>query len=254
MKRLRIRSSWVWMTVLLVLGCVVRGFPGYSFSALCLFGLTGLVAGYELLWLLSKKFPKTAKLLRRILTGCLCVGITAAVITGCFVIRGSFGSEEADCEYVVVLGAGVNGTVPSLSLRERINGAYAYLQKHPDAICIVSGGQGNNEDISEAACMFRELTAMGISGERIWMEDKSTSTRENLRFSLELIESRTGKRPKTIGLVSSEYHLFRAGLFAADEGVEALGIPAETTWISLRINYFLREIAGVWAWLTFDRG
>jgi uncharacterized SAM-binding protein YcdF (DUF218 family) len=140
-----------------------------------------------------------------------------------------------------------------LSLRERINGAYAYLEEHPDAICIVSGGQGNNEDISEAACMFRELTAMGIEGERIWMEDKSTSTRENLRFSLALIESRTGERPKTIGLVSSEYHLFRAGLFAADENVKALGIPAETTWISLRINYFLREIAGVWAYLTFDR-
>jgi uncharacterized SAM-binding protein YcdF (DUF218 family) len=85
------------------------------------------------------------------------------------------------------------------------------------------------------------------------MEDKSTSTRENLRFSLALIESRTGERPKTIGLVSSVYHLFRAGLFAADENVKALGIPAETTWISLRINYFLREIAGVWAYLTFDR-
>jgi uncharacterized SAM-binding protein YcdF (DUF218 family) len=240
------------MTVLFVLGCVVRTFPGYSFSALCLFGLTGLVAGYELLWLLKKKFPKTAKLLRRILTVCLCIGITAAVVTGCFVVSGSFGAGDVDCEYVIVLGAGVNGTVPSMSLRERINGAYAYLAAHPDAICIVSGGQGNNEDISEAACMFRELTAMGIEGERIWLEDKSTSTRENLRFSLALIESRTGARPESIGLVSSEYHLFRAGLFAADEGVEALGIPAKTTWVSLRLNYFLREIAGVWAYLTFD--
>jgi uncharacterized SAM-binding protein YcdF (DUF218 family) len=96
--------------------------------------------------------------------------------------------------------------------------------------------------------MFRELTAMGIEADRVWMEDKATSTRENLRFSLALIQERTGNRPETVGLISSEYHLFRAGLLAEDEGVTAIGIPAETSWISLRINYFLREIAGVWAY------
>jgi uncharacterized SAM-binding protein YcdF (DUF218 family) len=99
--------------------------------------------------------------------------------------------------------------------------------------------------------MCRELKAMGIDESRIWLEDKSTSTRENLRFSLALIESRIGTRPQTVGLVSSEYHLFRAGLFAADEGVQAVGIPAKTSWLSLRINYFLREIVAVWAYWVF---
>jgi uncharacterized SAM-binding protein YcdF (DUF218 family) len=113
----------------------------------------------------------------------------------------------------------------------------------------VSGGQGNNELISEAQCMFNELTRMGIGEDRIWMEDQSTSTRENLRFSLALIQERTGVKPARIGLVSSEYHLFRAGLMAGDEDVTALGIPARTSWISLRINYFMREIVAVWAYL-----
>lgn len=133
-----------------------------------------------------------------------------------------------------------------MSLQERIDAAYCYLLDHPDAVCVVSGGQGRWEEISEAKCMYNELTAMGIDPQRIWMEDQATNTQENLRFSLDLIESRTGIRPEEIGLVSSEYHLYRAGLFAQEEQVTAIGIPARTAWISLRINYFLREIVAVW--------
>lgn len=252
MKKLpKISVGWLWAVMLFLLGCMVRRFPGYSFSALVLWGICAVVVCYRILKLLGKKFPKTAKVLHRILTIGLCIGIASAMITGIFVFRGCFGDPKKDCDYVIVLGAGVNGTVPSLSLRERINGAYSYLTAHPDTVCIVSGGQGNNEHISEAQCMFNELTRMGIDESRIWMEDKSTSTKENLRFSLTLIESRTGQRPAEIGLVSSEYHLFRAGLFAADEGVKAVGIPAQTSWVSLRINYFLREIVAVWAYLLF---
>jgi uncharacterized SAM-binding protein YcdF (DUF218 family) len=243
--------GWLWALCLVLLGLGVNSFPGYSFSALVLWGLAAVVCCYQLLKMMAKKFPKTAKLLRRTLTVCLCIGMVAALITGCFVFRGCLGDAEQDCDYVIVLGAGVNGTVPSLSLRERINGAYDYLVKHPDAVCVVSGGQGNNELISEAQCMFNELTRMGIGEDRIWMEDQSTSTRENLRFSLALIQERTGVKPARIGLVSSEYHLFRAGLMAGDEGVTALGIPARTSWISLRINYFLREIVAVWAYWVF---
>lgn len=248
MRLLKISPGWVVAAVLLVLGLVVKAMPGYSFSALILWGMSGLAVSYQLLHIFGKKRKKSAKILRRCLTVCLCAGILAATVTGCFVYRGALGDPEQDCRYVIVLGAGVNGSVPSLSLRERIDAAYDYLVAHPDTICVVSGGQGNNEDISEAECMFRELTAMGIDADRVWMEDKATSTRENLRFSMALIEARTGNRPETVGLISSEYHLFRAGLMAQDEGVRAIGIPAETTWITLRINYFLREIVAVWAY------
>ena len=94
--------------------------------------------------------------------------------------------------------------------------------------------------------MYQDLTAKGIDPERIWMEDKSTSTRENLRFSLALIEEKTGSRPEKIHVLSNEFHLSRAGLMAKDEGVTAFGIPAKTPYLSLFINYFLREIAALW--------
>jgi uncharacterized SAM-binding protein YcdF (DUF218 family) len=252
MKKLpKIFAGWIPAAIFFLLGVMIRRFPGYSFSALVMWGISALAGGYQLLGILASFRPKIAGVLRRVLTACLCLGLLAAAVTGCFVYRGCLGDADKDCDYVIVLGAGVNGTVPSLSLRERINGAYAYLTAHPDAICVVSGGQGANELISEAECMCRELKAMGIDESRIWLEDKSTSTRENLRFSLALIESRIGTRPQTVGLVSSEYHLFRAGLFAADEGVQAVGIPAKTSWLSLRINYFLREIVAVWAYWVF---
>ena len=97
--------------------------------------------------------------------------------------------------------------------------------------------------------MFLQLTARGIDPQRLWLEEQATSTWENLKFSLNLIEEKTGVRPEKIGLLSSEYHLFRAGLFARDCGVEAVGIPAETSWPTIRLNYFLREVAGVWHYI-----
>ena len=181
----------------------------------------------------------------------VCIGFVIAAVTGCFIIHAAFGDASQEQEYIVVLGAGVNGTVPSLSLRERINAAHDYLTAHPDAIAVVSGGKGNGEDITEALCMYNELTKMGIDGSRVWMEDQATSTFENLKFSMALIEEKTGSRPASIGIVSSEYHLFRAGLFASAQNVTSVGIPAVTTWPHLRINYFIREIIAVWHYIVF---
>lgn len=240
------KAGWVIALVLIALGILIDTvLVGYSFSAYICFGCAAIVACYLLLPKLAKRRPKLARGLLIVLSMCLGIGILAAAITGGIIVRASAG-QNGECNYVVVLGAGVNGTVPSLSLRERLDAAYNYLLVYPDAICVVSGGQGNGEDITEAQCMWNDLTARGIDAERVWMEDKATDTRENIRFSLDLIEEKTGVRPAEIGLVSSEYHLYRAGLFAREENVTAYGIPARTSWITLRLNYYLREIAAVW--------
>lgn len=220
-------------------------FPSFSFFGVILAGLGFLSALYLLVLYIRKRSPKLGKVLLIILSFCVVIGFCAAIVIGVFIWKAGIGDPNVQCDYVVVLGAGVNGTVPSLSLQDRLDAAYAYLVNHPDTICIVSGGQGDGENISEAECMARELTARGIPQQQIWLEDQSTTTRENLRFSMELIEKRTGSRPEEIGLITSEYHQFRANRFAAEQGVKALGIPAETSWVSLRINYFLREIAAV---------
>lgn len=97
--------------------------------------------------------------------------------------------------------------------------------------------------------MYVELTNLGIDGNRIWTEDRAESTWENIRYSLDLIEQNTGTRPTRLGVLSSEYHLFRASLFAKKNGVEFVGIPAKTSRLSQKINHFMREVAGVWHYI-----
>ena len=227
------------------------GIAGFSFIAYICFGIGFIVLCYQLLKLMAIRFPTARRILWWCLSAGLCLGLFAAGITGIFIANAASGTADPACDYVIVLGAGVNGSTPSYILRTRINAAFEYLRTNEDAICIVSGGQGNHEDISEAQCMFDELTQMGISPARIWLEDKATTTQENIAFSLLLIQEKTGSRPQTVGLITNDFHLYRASLFAHEQSITVIGIPAETGWLSLEINYFLREIVGVWKFLVF---
>ncbi len=253
MVKKRLPAAWLIFGMLCLLGTGILFFPGYRFSAWVTFGLAGLVALYQLLKAIGKYHPKFSRICRRILTAGICLATAAAVITGAVIIAAGMGTADDDCDYLIVLGAGVNGTVPSLTLRERLEAALGYLQTHPETICIVSGGQGPGEDITEAECMAAWLTGQGIDPQRIWLEAKATSTQENLAYSLALIEEKTGSRPQQAGIISSEYHLCRAGLMAEKEDITPVLIPAKTTWLSLRINYYLREIAGVWYYGLFGK-
>jgi uncharacterized SAM-binding protein YcdF (DUF218 family) len=186
---------------------------------------------------------------KRIFTVILCIGLLVCGITEAIIIKASFGEPKESCEYVVVLGAKVRPDGPSVSLMDRIRAANDYMNAHPDVIAVVSGGKGTDEPMSEAQCMYDELVKLGVDPNRIWMEDKATSTWENLHFALDLIEEKTGTRPEKIGLLSSEYHMFRASLFADACGVDSVGIPAKTSRLSQRINHFMREVAGVWHYI-----
>ena len=222
---------------------------GYSFSALVCVGLAAVIGFYAYFPKIFRKFPGFTRTVTRMFTIILCIGLTIFALTEAVIIHASFGSQDEDFDYLLVLGAKVRTTGPSLSLTNRIDGAYEYLIEHPDTIAILSGGKGDDEPITEAACMYDRLVTKGINPKRLWKEDKATSTWENLKFTLDLVEQKTGTRPTKLGVVSSEYHLFRASLFAKEHGVEFVGIPAETTKISLKINYFLREVAGVWHYI-----
>ena len=170
--------------------------------------------------------------------------VMAFVVTGILIMTFSSGSGEFD--YLLVLGTTVNGTEPSPMLRDRINAAYAYLTAHEDVICVVSGGKGDENNLSEAQCMFNELTQMGIAPERIILENQAVSTVENFSLSLDLVEKETGTRPERIGVLSSEFHLLRANMFAKREGITAVTVPAKTTDPGTFWSYFLREIVLVW--------
>ncbi len=223
--------------------------PGYSFSALVCICLIGLILFYTLMPLVGLKFPAFAKMTTRIFTVCLIIGLLVVGITEAVIIHASFGDPAESVEYMVVLGAKVNKDGPSVSLWDRICGAYEYMEAHPNVIAVVSGGQGTDEPITEAECMYRELVNLGIDPKRIWREEEATSTWENMQFTLDLIEEKTGTRPQKLGVLSSEYHLFRASLFAKACNVEFVGIPARTSRASQMINHFMREVAGVWHYI-----
>lgn len=142
-------------------------------------------------------------------------------------------------DYIIVLGAGVNGTTPSLSLLDRLETATSFLKAHPSCRAVVSGGQGPGEEVAEASVMREYLLRQGIAEDRILLEDMATSTEENLRFSFALIEKET--TDPVVAVVSSEYHLYRAKYIAEKLGYTVFGVASPTSNLLIKINYFLRE-------------
>lgn len=232
--------------VLFGLFALLLPFPVLQLMALAI-GMA--IVGYCMLRLLRRRHLRAARIGWWLLTITVAGGVAVFLVTGGLIVYAGRGSAEANCDYIVVLGAQVNQDGPSLSLQERIDTAYEYLSKHPETLAVLSGGKGDNEHISEALSMYQSLTARGIDPHRLIMEDRSTSTWENLSFSLDLIRERTGSRPGTIGVVSSEYHLYRAGLQAGEHGLTIVGIPAKTKGFGRYLYYFTREIAGVWYYI-----
>lgn len=177
---------------------------------------------------------------------CLLVAaLIAAVITGILIVNAGKGSAGT-FRYMILLGAKVYGTEPSPILHDRIQAAYTYLSSHEDVICILSGGKATTERISEAQCMYNGLTAMGIDPDRLWLEEQAENTKQNIRFSMALIEEKTGQRPETVGILSSDTHLLRANLLARRQNVQAVTVPAASTQRSSYWKHFIREIFVVW--------
>lgn len=185
-----------------------------------------------------------AKLLLRLAVFAFALGLAVFIAAECMVIAASRGDARPDADYIIVLGAKVNADGPSSALLDRLGAALSYMEENEGTIAVVSGGQGEDEPESEGKCMRDWLVAQGIDEERIIIEDRATNTRENLRFSCELIGE--GWREKRIAVVSSEYHLCRADYI----GKKLLGydfetIPAATSLVNYRIYYFVREALGI---------
>lgn len=143
-------------------------------------------------------------------------------------------------DYLIVLGAQVRGTVPSLALQYRINTAAEYLTRNKSTVAIVSGGQGSGEEISEAEAMKRGLLKKGIEESRVIMEDRSTSTYENIKYSNQLIPGGA----KRGFLVTNDFHVYRAEKIAASQGLNLQGISAKTPRVAL-IKSYVREYLAI---------
>ncbi len=171
--------------------------------------------------------------------------IFSFVIIQTLIILGGKNESNVQVDYVIILGARLYGEAPSRSLLERIRTATYYLKKNKDIKVIATGGQGDNEDISEAEAIKRELVKNDIDIKRIIIEDKSRSTVENLKYSLEKIKEDgfLGKKVRIL-LVTNGYHLYRSKKIATLLGYEGYGLPAKTPLISLPKSH-IREFLSI---------
>lgn len=178
---------------------------------------------------------------RRIFTILFCVGLAIVIIVEGCIISGFSKTAPNNVDYLVVLGAQMKKNGPSKALAHRLDKAIEYLQKNNDTIVIVSGGQGPDEHISEAQGMYDYMVAKGVSPERIILEDKSTSTFENLTFSAKYLNKETD----SVAIVSNNFHVFRATKLAKKAGYQKVyGIAAKGEPFHM-LNNMLREFFGV---------
>jgi len=175
-----------------------------------------------------------------ILGGVALVALLVVIESACMIVAANKKPEPGAT--VVVLGCRVYGERASLSMVERLDAAYKYLVEHPQSDCVLSGGQGDGENITEAECMYRYLVSKGIDASRLYKEEESTTTRENLLFSKQLIEEQS--LHPVIAIATSEYHEYRAGLIAKSLDIEYAAVPGKTA-IWLFPTYYVRELYGV---------
>lgn len=151
-------------------------------------------------------------------------------------------SEEIEAPTVIVLGCQIWGDRPSKMLKDRLDKAAEYLNENPDAMCIVAGGQGEDEEYPEAVVMKNYLVEKGIDQSRIFTEENSTSTDENIKFSCEIIDKEN--LSKKILIASDRFHQYRSQKIAEKYGLEGYALPCPTVWY-LSMQYWFREMAGI---------
>ena len=171
----------------------------------------------------------------------LTVSITAVMVSAIL-------QPAAEAETVIVLGCKVDRNGPSRMLRERLDAAYDYLQENTDAIVIVTGGQGSDEPEPEGTAMQKYLLKKGIDAGRIYVEDRSESTRENLINAAEIMQENSLRSPVLI--VTNEFHVLRAQMIAHSMGMHASTLPAPTAALYFG-PYFIRELYGVLSQIFF---
>lgn len=155
-------------------------------------------------------------------------------------------TAEPELDYVIVLGAGIRREGISNTLKLRLDKAAEYALENPETILVLSGGQGDNEPEPEAAAMETYLLAAGVPKWQLVREDRSENTTENIAYSKILIDQlHSRSRPPRIGLVTSNFHLYRASLIARKQGLgEVYGIAAESDRI-LFVHYCIRDCAAI---------
>ncbi len=160
----------------------------------------------------------------------IAIALVALLFGACTIAQLSHFSDEGepDLDCIIVLGAQVRDSGPSVAFKFRLDAAYDYLNDNPGTVCIVSGAQGFNEPSSEGEAGRAYLISRGIAAERIFGETESRNTTENIAYSLRIFEAEgdttdTADSPLRVGIVTNNFHVFRSLYIARELTAE----PAE---------------------------
>ncbi len=234
-------------------GLVLESLFAYWLSALMHLGIVmPFVIGLPLLivGLFWKPIARLCEKSRfcRFLRGCM-IAVYAAfgllfAVTTCLILFNADAPADKKPDTLIVLGAGIRGDRPSRTLYYRLEKAAEYYAADPGLTIIVSGGQGSDEQYTEAEVMAKSLVSMGVPKERIILEDQSTSTEENFVFSRLIIDETYGGERQELAFVTSRFHVFRAERIAKKLGIEVYGIPAKS-YKPMIVNDYMRECAAI---------
>ena len=247
----RRKLLWALAAIFSLLGTLLRAVPGMRFTGLLCWCAAVVWIVFAVLSLAGEK--KWAKRCKRILLVLLAVGFALFAVMEAIVLRDNrTDASDKDVTCVIILGAGVNGTEPSLMLTSRLRTALDFVTDRPDVPIICSGGRGAGEDITEAECMALWLMEHGIAEERIWKEECSTNTRENFDFSSQLMAERGIDTTANFAFITNDYHIARAKRIAGVPWAYSVAatLPRSPYYDVLQLNYYIREAFAMTAFLV----
>ena len=246
-KRKKSISPWVLTAVLMaLLGAALYFIPmtGMKFSGLLLMCGGAFMLLMRLLHRLGKE-RRWALWLKRVLLVCFALGFALFSVMEIWVLSKDQTDDTRDVTAVIILGAGVNGRVPSLTLQTRLEAALDYIEDKPDIPIVVTGGQGSGEEITEARCMADWLISHGVKKDRIVLEEQARNTRENIDFSLTLLHEMGIDTTSNIAVVSNDYHLARAAYLWGPPSMVPVAAHMPAIFWPLTVNYYVREAFGM---------
>ncbi len=216
--------------------------------------LTVLVGVFFLLWsIFYKKIAETTqegwlKWVKRGVISLICIEL---VLVGFIAFYGQTENVNYNEDAVIVLGAGIRGDRVTVPLAYRLNTAIEYHKKNPDAVIVVTGGQGLQETVTEACAMEKYLLRKGVNPDKIIKEEKATSTSENMRFSKVILDEYF-ENEYSVVVVTNNFHTYRGVEIAKMEGFENVyRKPAGLRWYNV-LPCYLRESLAVLKMWVFD--
>lgn len=226
-----------------------------SFWSFFLFlGLLFSLLGYIYLYVEVDTKKKPVKLFLWVFHSIAVLLILSFFVAEVLIISSGNKKDGETPDYVVILGAGLWGDTPSLTLSQRLDASLDLIKIIPEDIkIIVSGGQGPGETITEAEAMKKYLIDRGVSQDRIIKEDKSTSTQENMLYTRQLLRSIDSKENLRITVVTSNFHMYRSKVLASDAGFREVQCWSAPITPFLIPTYYIREYMAVMKSLVFDK-